>query len=147
MITVIHENLGFVLKIYAESRKAIRLQVLGRVRDVVLGSPGVKVELGPGRLETALESVLGRNTLDTVSGVDVLDQGDLEAGGTALARGNGGVGQEIFPNLSQPVSTFSKSCQEVIERQLTLNQRLPYLASTLSLLPSQFRYHLQRVAE
>ncbi len=42
---------------------------------------------------------LGVNTFDTVSGVQVLDKGDLIASGGALARDDGGVGEEEFPDL------------------------------------------------
>lgn len=56
------------------------------------------VVLGSG-LQSTVEAVLGVDALDTVGGVDVLDEGELEAGGTALAGSDGGVGQEVFPDL------------------------------------------------
>lgn len=39
------------------------------------------------------------DAIDSVCRVDVLDQHNLEAGGTALARGNSGPGEEEFPDL------------------------------------------------
>lgn len=39
------------------------------------------------------------NALDTVSGVDVLDEGDLVAGSGTLAGDDGAVGEEEFPDL------------------------------------------------
>ena len=96
--------------------------------------------LGSG--QGALEAVLGLDAIDAVCGVEVLDDDDLEAGGGALSRGDGRVGQEDFPDLSLSVSVFVK-CS--VER--TLNQRSPYLALTFSAFPSQFLYHRQRVPE
>jgi hypothetical protein len=40
------------------------------------------------------------NALDAVSGVQVLDEGNLIAGSGALARNDGGVSKEEFPNLN-----------------------------------------------
>lgn len=65
--------------------------------DVVVGGPGL--EVGASVLETTLETKLGLDAVHAVGRVDVLDEGDLEAGGGTLARGNGGVGQEEFPDL------------------------------------------------
>lgn len=42
---------------------------------------------------------MGRNALNTVGRVDVLDQGDLVAGSGTLAGGDGGVGEEVLPDL------------------------------------------------
>lgn len=50
-------------------------------------------------LASAGETELGLNALNTVGGVDVLDKGELPAGSTTLARGDGGGGEEIFPDL------------------------------------------------
>jgi hypothetical protein len=50
-------------------------------------------------LTGTLEAVLRIDTLDTVSGVDVLDKGELPACGTTLAGGDGRRGQEVFPDL------------------------------------------------
>lgn len=52
-----------------------------------------------GSCHSAEQSVLVVNTLDTVSRVDVLDESDLEAGGTTLAGDDGGVSKEVFPDL------------------------------------------------
>lgn len=42
---------------------------------------------------------MGLDALDAVGGVDVLDHGDLVAGSGALARDDGGVGEEELPDL------------------------------------------------
>lgn len=42
---------------------------------------------------------MGVDAVDAVGGVDILDQGDLVAGGSSLTRGDGGVGKEEFPDL------------------------------------------------
>jgi hypothetical protein len=39
-----------------------------------------------------------------VSGVDVLDQGELVAGGTSLTGDDGGVGKEELPDLKIPLA-------------------------------------------
>ena len=52
-----------------------------------------------GSLEGARQTELGVDALDTVSRVDVLDHGDLVASGGTLARDDGGVGKEVFPDL------------------------------------------------
>lgn len=41
---------------------------------------------------------MGRNAIDAVGGVQVLDHDHLVAGGAALARGDGGPGQEELPD-------------------------------------------------
>jgi hypothetical protein len=46
------------------------------------------------------EAVLCVDTVNTVDGVQVLDQSDLEACCGTLTRRNRGVGQEVLPNLS-----------------------------------------------
>ncbi len=51
------------------------------------------------RLASTFETELRWDTLDPVRGVDVLDHGDLPAIGTALAGNNGGVSEEILPDL------------------------------------------------
>lgn len=53
--------------------------------------------LGSGH--SAGKSILVVDTLNTVSRVDVLDESNLEAGGTTLAGDDGGVGKEVFPDL------------------------------------------------
>jgi len=50
-------------------------------------------------LESARETELGVDTLDTVGRVDVLDHGDLVAGGGTLTGDDGRVGKEVFPDL------------------------------------------------
>jgi hypothetical protein len=49
--------------------------------------------------KSALEVELGWHALDAVGRVDVLDQGDLVAGGAALAGDDGRVGEEELPDL------------------------------------------------
>lgn len=46
------------------------------------------------RCQSTGETELGGDALDTAGRVEVLDDDDLEAGGGALARGDGGVGEE-----------------------------------------------------
>ena len=50
-------------------------------------------------LESTRETELGVDTLDTVSGVDVLDKGELPAGGTTLAGSDGRGSKEVLPDL------------------------------------------------
>ena len=52
-----------------------------------------------GGIESPGKRELGVDALNTVSRVDILDQGDLVAGGTSLTRDDGGIGKEEFPNL------------------------------------------------
>lgn len=42
---------------------------------------------------------LGLDSLNTVGGVDVLDEGELPAGGTTLSRGDSRGSQEVLPDL------------------------------------------------
>lgn len=53
---------------------------------------------GTGRGEGTRQAELGREPLDAVGGVEVFDHDHLEAGGAALARGDGGPGQEELPD-------------------------------------------------
>lgn len=46
-----------------------------------------------------MDAVLGGDALDAVGGVEVLDYDHLEAGGAALAGGDGGPGEEELPDL------------------------------------------------
>ena len=55
-------------------------------------------------IEGTLKAELAVDTLNTVRGVDVLDQSDLVASGATLARGDGAVGEEVFPDLCIHVS-------------------------------------------
>lgn len=50
-------------------------------------------------LSGSRETILGRNALNAVFRVDVLDQGDLPAGRAALAGDDGRVGEEKLPDL------------------------------------------------
>jgi hypothetical protein len=45
------------------------------------------------------QAVLRVDAVDAVHGVEVLDARDLEARRAALARGDRGVGEEVFPDL------------------------------------------------
>lgn len=54
-----------------------------------------------GILASLGEAVLGGDTLNTVGRVDVLDKGELPAGGTTLAGGDGGGSKEVLPDLIQ----------------------------------------------
>lgn len=49
---------------------------------------------------------LGLNTIDTVGRVDVLDESDLEASGTALAGDNGGVSKEELPDTEPSLAVL-----------------------------------------
>lgn len=97
-----------------------------------------------GGLAGSGEAVLRVNTLNTVGGVDVLDEGDLPAGSTTLAGSDGGGSKEVLPDLNNVSLMLMNLCGK---RDLTRNHLLPYLASTFSRLPIQLRYHRQRVAE
>lgn len=56
-------------------------------------------------LASGIKTELVVNTLDTVGGVDVLDKGDLPAGSTTLAGGDGRSSQEVFPDLKRRISS------------------------------------------
>ena len=71
--------------------------------------------LGPAGLERTREGELGVDTLNTVGGVDVLDEGDLEAGSRTLTRRNGGVGEEEFPDLMIRSAIVKKSWGGMME--------------------------------
>jgi hypothetical protein len=73
----------------------------GELVGVLLG-PGREVDLGLGSLESAAQAELRVDTLNTVGGVDVLDQHDLVASGTTLTRDDGGRGKEVLPDLYTP---------------------------------------------
>lgn len=70
---------------------------LRRRRRSVLGQ--AVLAGGLGGLEGAGEAELRRDAVHAVGRVEVLDQHELEAGRGALARGDGGVGQEELPDL------------------------------------------------
>ena len=63
-----------------------------------LGKSAVAGAVDGGLTGTA-EAVLVIDALDTVGGVNVLDEGKLPAGSTTLAGGDGRVSQEVFPDL------------------------------------------------
>jgi hypothetical protein len=67
--------------------------------DLVLVLGEQRLVGGFAGLKGARERELGVNSLDTMGGVQVLDKGDLVAGCGALARDDGGVGKEKFPDL------------------------------------------------
>lgn len=113
------------------------------VRHVGAGEIAV-ANLVDGILPRAMEAELRGDALDTMRRVDVLDQRDLEASGAALAGGDGGVGEEVLPDLVLSVVILERD-QGGSGR--TRNHRLPYLASTFSRLPIQLRYHRHSVAE
>lgn len=54
-----------------------------------------------------IKAELGLDAFNTVSRVDVLDEGELPAGGTTLAGSDGGGGQEVFPNLCTTRQNFN----------------------------------------
>lgn len=54
-----------------------------------------------GGLASTGERVLAVDALNTVSGVDVLDKGDLPASSGSLAGGNSGVSEEELPDLAR----------------------------------------------
>ncbi len=94
-------------------------------------------------IESPRKRKLGVDTLDTVSRVDVLDQGNLVAGCSSLTGRDGGISKEKLPDLQ----TISYELKNSRLGKLTLYHLAPYLALTLSWLAIQFLYHLQRVAE
>ena len=57
-----------------------------------------------GSLTGTGKAELGLDALNTVGGVDVLDEGELPAGGTTLAGGDGGGSKEVLPDLWNKVS-------------------------------------------
>lgn len=88
-------------------RRLSRHKSCALYHDIVctlLGQESLTRSLGSG--QGALEAVLGLDAIDAVCGVEVLDDDDLEAGGGALSRGDGRVGQEDFPDLNMSVSVI-----------------------------------------
>jgi hypothetical protein len=77
-----------------------RLQVL--LDDVGLGEGAVGTL--DGGLAGSGETELGLDAINTVGGVDVLDEGELPAGGTTLAGGDGGGSKEVLPDLWNEIS-------------------------------------------
>lgn len=56
---------------------------------------------GLASLKSALQSELRWDALDTVRRIDVLDKRDLVACRTTLARDDGAVREEVFPDLDR----------------------------------------------
>jgi len=107
----------------------------------VLRSVGSHINLRRGKCTSKAE--LCRYTLDAMGGVDVLDESDLVASGRALAGDDGGVCEEVLPDL-----LYGQLLGFSLRRELhTLNHLFPYFASTFSLFAIQFLYHLHNVAE
>ena len=77
------------------------LQVL--LDDVGLGEGTSAVN---GVLASAGETVLGGNTINAVGGVDVLDKGELPAGGTTLAGGDGRGSKEVLPDAEPALAVL-----------------------------------------
>ena len=125
-----------------------RLQVL--LNNVGLGQNAIGA-LNSG-LTSGSETELSLDAVDAVGGVDVLDEGELPAGGTTLARGDCRGSQEVLPDLVKvskikDIGPSSRGGKCESDAKLTRNHLLPYLASTLSLLPIQLRYQRHKVAE
>lgn len=68
------------------------------VRNVSAGAGAIAHVLSS-RLTGRVKAELALDPLNAVSRVDILDQGKLPAGSTALAGGDGGGCQEVFPDL------------------------------------------------
>lgn len=78
------------------------LQVL--LNDVGIGKNAIGT--GDGGLAGTSKTELGGDALDTVGRVDVLDQGELPAGGTALARSDGRGSQEVLPDAEPTLAVL-----------------------------------------
>lgn len=77
--------------------------------DVVLGFPSLQIALEI--LESTRQVELGVDALNSVSRVDVLDQGDLEASGATLSGDDGGVGKEVLPDLCRDAVSAKETGQ------------------------------------
>lgn len=82
---------------------------------------GPGLEVGASVLEGAAEAVLRGDALDPVGRVEVLDNRDLVARGTALARDDGGVGKEELPDLRRV--SFSPTRRECSDLRGTISCR------------------------
>ena len=96
-------------------------------------------------LKSTGQAVLRRDTVDTVGRVEVLHNDHLVAGSHTFAGSDDGPGEEKLPNLLRV--RIDDLDERIDHGGLTLYQRLPYLALIASKLPTQLRYHLQRVPE
>lgn len=96
-------------------------------------------------LEGSIQTKLGWHTVDAVESVQVLVNNHLVAGSKTITRSDNRPGEEKFPDLKRTKLDILKSMNQL--NLLTLYQRAPYLALMASTLPTQLRYHLQRVPE
>jgi hypothetical protein len=71
----------------------VRRPLTKRCLGLLAGNLGLSGGKGRG------QAVLRVDAVDAVHGVEVLDARDLEARRAALARGDRGVGEEVFPDL------------------------------------------------
>jgi hypothetical protein len=71
-------------------------------REHLLHQPGLASLHGSSK--STSETELGAVSVDTVGGVQVLNDHDLEAGGAALAGSNDGPSEEEFPDLHKVIS-------------------------------------------
>lgn len=67
------------------------------------------------RLPRTLKTELGVNALNTMSRVQVLDQSDLETGGTTLTTGDSAVSQEVFPDAEPALAILRLDLLTVAE--------------------------------
>lgn len=67
------------------------------------------LNLGLEGIESTGEVVLRLDAVDTVGGVEVLDERDLEACSSALAGSDGRRGKEVFPDLSSSLANIQPS--------------------------------------
>lgn len=91
---------------------AITLQELRGSLDIVLSSPRLKVSTAV--VKSTVKVELGLNTINTMSRVDVLNHGDLEASSTALAGDDGGVGKEELPDAEPPFAVLGLDLVPVV---------------------------------
>ena len=75
------------------------VHLFGKSRHVSTRDAAVANGVNRG-LAGSSEAILRVDTLNTVGGVDVLDEGDLPAGSTTLAGSDGGSSKEVLPDLN-----------------------------------------------
>lgn len=99
------------------------------LRHSNLGLEGIRLQISSALLERSSKAELSWNTKNAVSRVDVLDQGNLVAGCSSLARDDGRVSEEELPDLepldavlgnnvvavAQPVSVPSPESRRVVD--------------------------------
>lgn len=83
---------------------------MANLQHVELGLVGLL-----GLLESSSKGELSWDTLNTVSGVDVLDQGDLVAGGSTLTGDDGGVSKEELPDLEPSDTVLGNNLVAIAE--------------------------------